>query len=171
MEPSLEALHPRDSLYETIVLRTSRGRAWGAISEANEFGAWFGARFDRHFESGQRIRGTTQTGVPIELTIECIDSNHLVAFRWRPFTVGPVFDGEAPLTTLVELTLESDPEGVVLTVTESGFARLPRRERARAFTAHQESWRERLRLLRRYVEDRDGRRRALEAHAPAFLPR
>ena len=68
MEPLLEALHTRDAIYETIVLRTSRGRAWSAISEANEFGTWFGARFDRHFEPGQRIRGTTHTGVPIELT-------------------------------------------------------------------------------------------------------
>jgi len=170
MEPLLEALHPRDAIYETIVLRTSRGRAWSAISEANEFGTWFGARFDRRFEPGQRIRGTTHTGVPIELTIECIDSNHLVAFRWRPFTVGPVFDGDAPLTTLVELALEADPEGVVLTVTESGFSRLPRRERARAYTAHEDGWEERLRSLRRYVEDRDGRWRALEARAPTFLP-
>ena len=54
-------------------------------------------------------------------------------------------------TTLIEFTLEEKPEGVMLTVTESGFDRIPLERRASAFTANEEGWTMVITLIEKYL--------------------
>jgi hypothetical protein len=44
-------------------------------------------------------------------------------------------------TTLVTFTLDSHPEGTLLTIVESGFDDIPLDRRAEAFSSNSEGWR------------------------------
>lgn len=171
METRAHEVHPKDRIYKTITLRASRGRAWGAISDVHEFGAWFGIHFDPEyfgpFVEGVRLTGTitptiadrdvaneqrAYAGMPIELFVDRIEPDRLIAFRWHPLAIERTVDYAAEPTTLVSLELEDDPEGVVLTITESGFDRLPPARRKRAFAANERGWELQTLLVRKYLE-------------------
>ena len=166
MEARTEQIPPRDRIYKTIVLRASRAQVWRAISDEKEFGAWFGASFDGPFVSGSTVTGTIvpttadpdvatvqqrHAGQIFELLIDRIEPESLMSFRWHPFTAdGGVGYGDEAMT-LVSFELNDDPEGVVLTITESGFDRVPRARRAKAFTAHEEGWEKQTLLIQKHV--------------------
>ena len=54
-------------------------------------------------------------------------------------------------TTLIELTLEDAPGGVLLTVRESGFDKIPLARRAKAFEANAQGWEHQLKLIEKYL--------------------
>ena len=76
----------------------------------------------------------------------------LFSFRWHPFGVDPKVDYSKEPMTLVEFTLKELPEGVLLTVAESGFDRVPIERRAAAFTANEGGWAKQVELIQKYVE-------------------
>jgi uncharacterized protein YndB with AHSA1/START domain len=166
MQTETHEIHPKDRIYETITLRTSRGRVWLAISDARKFGAWFGASFDRAFAPGERVTGViTPTtvdpevaaeqqpydGMAMQIWIDRIEPERLFSFRWHPFAVDEDADFDAEPKTLVTFELKDDPEGVVLTITESGFAELAPERSAKAFAANEQGWEKQLRLIQKYV--------------------
>jgi hypothetical protein len=51
----------------------------------------------------------------------------------------------------VEFTLQEVPEGVLLTVRETGFDRIPLERRATAFTANEGGWTMMVGLIAKYV--------------------
>jgi hypothetical protein len=55
-------------------------------------------------------------------------------------------------TTLVEFRLEDAPEGTKLTVTESGFDRLPAKRRIEAYRGNSEGWTIQMENIRHHVE-------------------
>jgi hypothetical protein len=60
-------------------------------------------------------------------------------------------DYSAEPTTLIEFTLEDAPGGILLTVTESGFDRIPLERRATAFSANEQGWNIVSTLIERYL--------------------
>ena len=54
-------------------------------------------------------------------------------------------------TTLIVFALEEMPDGIMLTVTESGFDRIPLARRAKAFTANQQGWGMVVKLIEEYL--------------------
>src|SRR3989449_3873893 len=144
-----------DRIEKSILLRASRKRVWRALSDSTEFGSWFGVKFDGPFAPGASMRGvivpTTVNaevanaqkeyeGMPFEITIEQVEPERLFSFRWHPFAVERGVDYSAEPTTLVVFALEEVADGVMLTVTESGFDRIPLARRAKAFTANEQGW-------------------------------
>jgi len=83
--------------------------------------------------------------------IERLEPERLFSFRWHPGAVEPGYDYSAEPTTLVEFTLEETPQGILLTVTESGFDRIPLARRSKAFTANDEGWGVVIRLVEEYL--------------------
>ncbi len=75
------------------------------------------------------------------------------AYRWHPFAVDPDPDYDQEPTTLVEFTLSETPDGVLLTITESGFEAIPEARRSSSFEANAEGWAIQAGLVRRYTED------------------
>ncbi len=159
-----------DRIEKKILLRASRNRVWRALSDAGEFGEWFGVKFDVPFTPGAHMRGVVvpttvdaeiaraqkqYEGAAFEITIEKMEPGKLFSFRWHPFAVDPGVDYSAEPMTLVEFTLEEVPEGVMLTVTESGFDQIPLSRRVKAFTANEGGWAMAVTLIEKYV--RDGR--------------
>lgn len=65
------------------------------------------------------------THLTLGLVIDRIEPQRLISFRWRPYLVDPERCRSTDPTTLVALELYDDREGTRLTVTESGFGRIP----------------------------------------------
>lgn len=156
-----------DRIEKRVVLRAPLARVWRAVSDAAELGAWFGVDFEGPFVAGARVRGKIRptrvdpevaklqaphAGKPFEATIDRIEPMRLFSFRWHPFAIDPKVDYSAEPTTLVTFELEEVPEGTRLTITESGFDRVPLERRAQAFTANDGGWEHQARLVRAYVE-------------------
>ena len=155
-----------DRIEKQILLRAPRKRVWHALSDSTEFGSWFGMKFDGPFAPGTSVRGvivpTTVNaevakaqkqyeGMPFEITIEQMEPERLFSFRWHPFAVERGVDYSAEPTTLVVFALEEVANGVMLTVTESGFDRIPLARRAKAFTANEQGWDMVVKLIEEYL--------------------
>jgi hypothetical protein len=80
-----------------------------------------------------------------------MEAERLFSFRWHPFAVEANVDYSAEPMTLVEFMLEEVTEGVMLTVTESGFDQIPLARRAKAFTANEGGWGMVVGLIAKYV--------------------
>lgn len=151
---------------KTILLRAPRERVWRALSDSKEFGAWFGVKLDAPFSPGALVRGTIVgtvadpaiaaaqkqlEGVPFEITVDRIEPQTLISFRWHPNAVDPNVDYSLEPMTLIEFALRDAANGTILTVTESGFDRIPLARRAKAFTANERGWSAVLQLVEKYL--------------------
>ena len=133
-----------DRIEKTVVLRASRARVWRAISDAGEFGTWFGVALEGPFNEGTTTRGPITTPgyehVTMEVMVERIEPERYLAFRWHPYAIDPAVDYTGQPTTLVEFTIDEAPGSTVLTITESGFDRIPPERRAEAFRRNDGGW-------------------------------
>ncbi|MGN6109593.1 MAG: SRPBCC family protein [Kofleriaceae bacterium] len=145
-----------DRIEKTIVLRASRARVWRALTDAQEFGAWFRVKLEGSFEIGQRARGHIlypgYEHVTMEMLIERMDAERLFAFRWHPYAIDPAIDYRSEPMTLVEFRLEDAAGGTRLTVTESGFDRIPAARRDEAFRMNTDGWAGQVENIRAHVE-------------------
>lgn len=156
-----------DRIEKRIVLRAPLERVWRAISDAQEFGSWFGVRFEGPFVAGEHLTGemTPTTVDPqvaegqkpyeghrFDITVDRIEPMRLFSFRWHPYAIDPEVDYSQEPTTLVVFELESTPDGTVLTITESGFDRIPLARRAEAFEMNERGWEAQLTLIEKYLE-------------------
>ena len=155
-----------DRIEKKVILRAPLTRVWRAITDSQEFGAWFGLKLDGPFVPGASLRGVIvpstvndeitkvekpHAGVVFDITIEKIEPERLFSFRWHPNAVKRDFDYSKEPTTLVVFTLEEVAEGVLLTITESGFDRIPLARRAEAFLANEEGWSMMVRVIEEYL--------------------
>ena len=144
-----------DHIEKKIVLRAPRSRVWHAIADAEQFGAWFGARLEGEFAPGARVKGRiTSPGyehVTMEMTVERVDPERLFSYRWHPYAVEPGVDYSNEPTTLVEFRLDEVAGGTELTVVESGFDRIPVTRRADALRMNDAGWAEQIKSIERYV--------------------
>jgi uncharacterized protein YndB with AHSA1/START domain len=155
-----------DRIEKKILLRAPRKRVWRALADSKEFGTWFGMKFDGPFTPGAVVRGVispskvnaevakaqkAHEGLAFDVTIEQMQPERLFSFRWHPGAVEPEVDYSAEPTTLVEFVLEETAEGVLLTVTESGFDRIPVARRAKAFTANEGGWAIMVKVIGEYL--------------------
>lgn len=155
-----------NSIEKKILLKAPQSRVWRALSDSTEFGTWFGVRFDQPFTAGAHMRGvirptTVQAdvakvqkeyeGQSFELTVDRIEPETLLSFRWHPHAVDAAFDYSSEPTTLVVFALEPKPEGVLLTVTETGFDQIPLERRVIAFTSNDQGWSLMIKSIEEYV--------------------
>jgi uncharacterized protein YndB with AHSA1/START domain len=145
-----------DAIEKQIVLRAPRARIWRALTDAREFGTWFGVKLEGAFEVGKAVRGRiTHRGyehLVFEMTIERMDAQDIFAYRWHPYAIDPAVDYSSEPTTLVEFRLEETDAGTMLTLVESGFDRIPAHRRAEAFRMNEEGWTAQVENIRRHVE-------------------
>lgn len=111
-----------------MLLKAPLERVWRALSDAEQFGAWFGVKFEGPFVAGEHVKGTivpTQVdaeiakmqeplvGLAVDLAIVRIEPMRVFSFRWH---------------------------------------RIPLERRAKAFTADDGGWKARLHLcLEKYL--------------------
>jgi uncharacterized protein YndB with AHSA1/START domain len=144
-----------DRIEKSIVLRAPRERVWRAISDAQEFGTWFRVKLEGPFKAGSRVKGQIlEPGyehVVMDVTIERIEPERLLSFRWHPYAIDPKVDYSQEPTTLVEFRLDEAEGGTRLTVVESGFDRIPAARRAEALRMNEGGWEEQLKRIQRHV--------------------
>ncbi|MFT3773465.1 MAG: SRPBCC family protein [Minicystis sp.] len=144
-----------DRIEKEILLKASRSRVWRALTDAAEFGAWFGVKLTGRFVPGEPIQGhITHPGyehLTMRVTVERIEPEHLFSFRWHPYAVDPKVDYSAEPTTLVEFRLEDAPDGILLKVVESGFDQVPAHRRAEAFRMNNQGWAAQMENIQRHV--------------------
>jgi len=155
-----------DRIDKQILLRAPRARVWRALTDHREFGEWFGMRCDAPFKPGSTVTGVIvptavdeavakaqepYKGMAFELAIEQMEAERLFSFRWHPGAADRHTDYSQEPTTLVTFLLEDAPGGILLTVSESGFDRIPLARRAAAFTANEEGWTMVMTLIEKYL--------------------
>jgi uncharacterized protein YndB with AHSA1/START domain len=155
MPDAVSAVAVPDRIEKQIVLRAPRSRVWRALTDAEEFSAWFGVRLQGGFQIGKPASGQiTKPGyehVVMTAYIEEIQPQTLFSYRWHPYAVERGVDYSSEPTTLVEFRLEEVPEGTLLKVSESGFSALPAARRAKAFEMNDGGWAGQLKNIERYV--------------------
>jgi uncharacterized protein YndB with AHSA1/START domain len=170
-------MHSSDKIEKQITLRAPVPRVWRAISNAKEFGRWFGIDLAGDFVAGKQITGTfnkplneaailesqKKLGLPpskvkipashlVFCTVERIEPERYFSFRWIPYGIDAEIDPLNEPTTLVEFRLEPVAEGTLLTIVESGFARVPASRRERAFRMNETGWAGQAKNIEAYVE-------------------
>jgi uncharacterized protein YndB with AHSA1/START domain len=144
-----------DRIEKKITLSASLGRVWRAIANADEFGAWFQVKLEGAFVPGKSVKGRiTAAGYEhliMEITVERVEPEQLLSYRWHPYAIEPGVDYSAEPTTLVEFRLAAVAGGTELTVVESGFDGIPAARRAEAFRMNEGGWTEQLKNIERYV--------------------
>jgi uncharacterized protein YndB with AHSA1/START domain len=155
-----------DRIEKKVLLRAPRERVWRAISDAGEFGSWFGVAFDGAFVAGKRLTGKiVPTRVDAEVAklqephqgkafawlVDRIEPMRRISFRWHPFAVDPNVDYSKEPMTLIVFELEEVPGGILLTITESGFDQIPLERRAAAFTANEGGWTMQTTLIEKFL--------------------
>lgn len=146
-----------DRIERSVVINAPRERVWRALSNAEEFGTWFGANLKgQTFAPGQRARG--QITIPgyehvhFDVVIERIEPQKLLSYRWHPYAVDPAVDYTKEQPTLVTFTLKDAPgNGTLLTVVESGFDNVPSHRRLEAFRKNSAGWEGQIRNIVRHV--------------------
>ena len=133
-----------DRIEKHFQVSAKRSRVWRAISDAGEFGTWFGMKLDRPFAPGATVFGRlTIPGydhITLEIQVEKVEPEGYFSYRWHPYPMDPAIDYTAEPTTLVEFWLEETADGTAITIIESGFDRLPASRRAEAFRMNEAGW-------------------------------
>ena len=136
---------PTDRIETKILLKAPRARIWRALSNAEEFGNWFGVALQgKSFRAGERVQGrVTYPGyehVIFDVSIERMEPETLLSWRWHPAAVDPAVDYSHEPTTLVVFELQETQNGTLLSISESGFDQVPTTRRAEAFRLNSGGW-------------------------------
>jgi len=155
-----------DRIEKKILLHAPLKRVWNALADSTEFGTWFGMKFEGPFVPGALMRGLIvptkvnaevakaqqkYDGLPVEITVEKMEPERLFSFRWHPYAIEKGVDYSKEPTTLIVFALEERKDGVMLTVTESGFDQIPLTRRVKAFTANEQGWGMVVKLIEEYL--------------------
>ena len=96
-----------DRIVKKVLLRAPLERVWKAVSDARQFGAWFGVDLDGRFVAGTPLGGRMvptvadpsvaakqepYRGARFEMVVDRIEPPHLFSFRWHPFAVDQATD-------------------------------------------------------------------------------
>ncbi len=144
-----------DRIEKRIEIAAPVARVWQALTDSRQFGEWFLVRMDGPFVAGQLVGGQiTHPGyehVRMEITVKAIEPETLFSYTWRPYAIDPRVDYSHEPFTLVEFRLQPTAGGTVLTVTESGFDKIPAARRAEAFRMNDNGWAQQMNNIEAYV--------------------
>ena len=147
----------QQTIVRTIDIAAPLERVWSALTDHKQFGAWFQVALDQPFAAGQPSTGQmTYPGYEDcgwEARIVALEPMRRFAFEW-PATGGDKATKEqhVPEWTLVEFILEPLTSGTRLTVTESGFEKVPEPRRTNVMRSNSGGWSEQLNNIRDYAE-------------------
>ena len=162
---------------KTVHLKAPVSRVWRAVAEPAEFGRWFGVQLVGSFVPGEKVRGKFGALPPQEVfddlarkaglepapikaldpdavfcTIDRVEPETYFSFRWVPYGIDASIDPVNEPTTLVEFRLEPEASGTKLTITESGFDRVPAHRRLRAFRMNDHGWTAQAENVKKHVD-------------------
>lgn len=135
---------PEDRIERSIQINAPVSRVWRALTDHREFGEWFRVKLDGPFVEGRESTGhITYPGyehLKWHAVVKEIRPESLFSFTWHPYAIDPEVDYSEETPTLVTFQLEEVPEGCRLSVTESGFDKIPPHRRWDAFESNSGGW-------------------------------
>jgi uncharacterized protein YndB with AHSA1/START domain len=139
-----------------ILLKAPRTKVWRALSNAEQFGNWFGIDFaGGHFTAGQSVQGRIihpdYDHLTFAILIERVQPEYLLAWRWHPAPIDQSVDYSQEPTTLVVFELKDMDGGVLLTVVETGFDNIPLTRRAEAFRMNSNGWAQQMKNIESHL--------------------
>lgn len=146
-----------DSIERSVVIEAPRERVWRALSNAEEFGTWFGVNLKGQvFAPGQRASGyITYPGYEhllMEVKVDRVEPQDLLSFYWHPYAIDQGVDYSKEEPTLVTFTLHDAPgKATRLKIVESGFDKVPPGRRAEAFRMNSGGWDEQMLNIKRHA--------------------
>ena len=144
-----------DRIVKQIEIAAPVSRVWRALTDSKQFGEWFLVEMDGPFVAGQPIGGNiTHPGyehLRMDLVIQKIEPETLFSYTWHPNAIDPNVDYTAETPTLVEFRLEPTATGTLLTLTETGFDKVPEARRAEAFRRNDGGWAGQMKNIETYV--------------------
>lgn len=147
-----------DRIERTMVLPVPRERVWEAITKPEQFARWFGVVSDMDFRVGGAIQFSWKNKpCPYPGAIEVIEPIQRFVFRWPSYAIAhPELTFDPAPSTRVEITLEEQAEGTLLTLVESGFASQPQSVPAEElYHGNQDGWQECLDGLQAYLQSQE----------------
>jgi len=134
----------QDRIQKVVELEAPVSRVWRALTDHEEFGAWFRVRLDGPFEVGVRNTGRiTYPGhehMEWESVTERMEHERLFVFSWPPSAIDPDSEYDAGAKVVVEFRLEPTESGTRLTITESGFLQFPESKRLEVLRSNKQGW-------------------------------
>lgn len=144
-----------DQIEKRIELNAPVERVWKALTNHEEFGAWFRVKLDGPFVPGKTSRGRiTYPGyehVIWQAVVKEMTPETVFSFTWHPYAVDPNVDYSHEKPTLVEFRLQPTAQGTLLVVTESGFDKIPAHRQIEALRMNDGGWAEQMRNIATYV--------------------
>ncbi len=155
-----------DQIQKQVLLSSPLESVWQAVSDATNFGAWFGVEFEGPFVAGVNLKGRIvptkvdpdvaklqepHTGKPFQILVEEVTPMIRFAFRWHPFAIDANHDYSSEKKTLVSFDLAEVNGGTQLIITESGFDQIPVERRSQAYQANDGGWTHQSRLVARFL--------------------
>jgi len=145
-----------DRIERKVLIKAPRARVWRALSDAGEFGDWFGVNFKgKSFVAGKHVQGKiTYPGyehLDMDVLIERIVPEQLLSWRWHPAAIDPKVDYSQEPTTLVVFALQEVDGGTMLTVVESGLDKIPLARRADVFRMNSSGWDQQMENIKKHV--------------------
>jgi uncharacterized protein YndB with AHSA1/START domain len=144
-----------DRIEKRIELKAPVSRVWRALTDHREFGEWFRVRLDGPFVADQESSGNiTHPGyehVRWHAVVKEIVLEERFSFTWHPYGIDENVDYSKETPTLVEFKLEEIPTGTLLTLTESGFDKIPPGRRLEAFRKNDEGWTRQMQNIESHV--------------------
>jgi uncharacterized protein YndB with AHSA1/START domain len=145
-----------DRIEKHVELNAPVERVWRALTDYREFGEWFRVKLEEPFAPGEVSHGhITYPGyehLVWEATIVKMEEPRHFSFTWHPYAVDPKADYSKETPTLVEFRLEASGKGTRLTVTESGFDKLPRHRMQEAMRMNDDGWAIQMENVKAHVE-------------------
>lgn len=147
-----------DRIEKQIELKAPVSRVWRALTDAQEFGEWFGVKMEGPFVVGKTARGRiTYPGyehLVMEVVVQKIEAEKFFSYTWHPYAVDAKKDYSKETPTLVEFRLEKTASGTLLRVTESGFDKIPKERREEAFRKNEGGWAQQMKNIERHVAEK-----------------
>ena len=134
----------QDRIEKIVDLEAPVSRVWRALTDHEEFGAWFRVRLDGPFEVGTTTTGRiTYPGhehMEWQSVTERMLHERLFAFSWPPSAIDPETEYDAGAKVTVEFRLQPTESGTRLTITESGFLQFPESKRLEVLRSNEQGW-------------------------------
>ena len=145
-----------DRIERSVTLKAPVSRVWRALSNAEEFGNWFGVNLKgKVMKAGSQLQGHVTypkyEHLIWNVVIERMEPNRRLSWRWHPAAIDASVDYSSEPTTLVEFELTEVQGGTLLTVVESGFDAVPPHRRLDAFRMNSNGWDTQMRSIEKHV--------------------
>jgi len=148
-----------DRIEKQIELKAPPARVWRALTDSSKFGEWFRVALTEPFLVGSTVRGHIlhpgYEHIIFEAKIEEMVEEKLFSWTWaHPQShdrehYSSDYTGQP--RTRVEFRLEPTATGTLLTVTESGFSKLPDDRREKHYQMNDGGWAQQMKNIEAYL--------------------